>query len=76
MSAWVASQILFHSRQPIDFGLRNPASRVTAVNQETAFALGIEIPPTWSSTSPTRPAPTREIAAIHPARKARHNRSL
>jgi ABC-type uncharacterized transport system substrate-binding protein len=42
--AWVASQILFHGRQPVDFGLRDPASRVTAVNNETAFALGIEIP--------------------------------
>jgi putative ABC transport system substrate-binding protein len=43
--AWVASQILFHGGQPADFGLRNPASRVMAVNRETAFALGIEIPP-------------------------------
>ncbi len=42
--AWVASQILFHGRQPVDFGLRNPASRVMAINKETAFALGIEIP--------------------------------
>jgi ABC-type uncharacterized transport system substrate-binding protein len=42
--AWVASQILFHGRQPVDFGLLNPASRVTAVNRETAFALGIEVP--------------------------------
>jgi putative ABC transport system substrate-binding protein len=42
--AWVASQILFHGRQPIDFGVRNPANRVLAVNEGTAFALGIEIP--------------------------------
>jgi len=42
--AWVASQILSHGRQPVDFGLYNPASRVTAVNRESAFALDIEIP--------------------------------
>lgn len=42
--AGIASQILFHGRQPVDFGLSHPASRVTAINRETAFALGIELP--------------------------------
>ncbi len=43
--AWVASRILFHGQQPGDFELRLPTNRVLTLNEGTAFALGIDIPP-------------------------------
>jgi putative ABC transport system substrate-binding protein len=44
-AAWVARQILFHGRQPADFALRSPRGGPPRVNEVTALALEVPIPP-------------------------------
>jgi ABC-type uncharacterized transport system substrate-binding protein len=43
--SYLASQILFAGRQPSDAPFRAPAAPFLALNETTALALGVTVPP-------------------------------